>query len=294
MNELTTNFHSYLRQNGRSARTAQAYAADVERYIAWCERAYGLAFTAAMLNRSDLHDYQVDCRKAFRVRASTWNRYVASLSVFAVWLGVDVDGALTRAESQKLAPKSLNESQYRRFRLAVREALRTAKTSAAKRLAARNAAVVALLTDAGLREGEVVHLRRSDLLLGERKGQVIICDAKGNKDRRVPINKDVIDTLRAWLDVRPAGGCDALFVGKRGDRLQERGIQKLVAEIARDAQIGHVTPHQLRHTFGYRKQQDGVPLNVIAELMGHSTIEVTRRYTLPHWEDLEDAVGVLR
>lgn len=294
MNQLTQEFLSYLTGSGRSERTVQAYVADVERYIGWCERAYGMAFTASMLIRSDLHDYQVDCRKAFRVRASTWNRYVASLAVFAAWLGIEIDGALTRAEGQKLAPRSLNESQYRRFRLAVREALRTAKSVAARRLAARNAAVVALLADAGLREGEVVHLRRSDLLLGERKGQVIICDAKGNKDRRVPINKDVIDSLRAWLAVRPVDGCDAVFVGKRGDRLQERGIQKLIAGIALDAQIGHVTPHQLRHSAAYRWVRDGVPLNVIAELMGHSSIEVTRRYTLPHWEDLEDAVGVLR
>ena len=94
MNELTTNFRKYLLEHGRSEKTATAYSSDVERYISWCEKAYGMAFTASMLNRSDLHDYQVDSRKAFRVRASTWNRYVTSLTVFAAWLGVEIDGAL--------------------------------------------------------------------------------------------------------------------------------------------------------------------------------------------------------
>lgn len=291
--DLITKFGTFLREHGRSERTVEAYCQDVARYVAWCERAYGMAFTVSMLNRADLHDYQADCRKTFRVRAATWNRYVASLAIFAAWMGVEIDGALTRAESQKLAPRSLDESQYRRFRLAVRESVRTAKSAAGLRLASRNAAVVSLLADAGLREGEVVNLRCSDLLLGERKGRVIVCDAKGNKDRSVPLDKDSVDVLKAWLAVRPAGGCSALFVGVRGDKLQERGIQKLVAGVARDAQIEHVTPHQLRHTFGYRLDKQGVPLHVIAQLMGHSSIDVTRRYTLPHWSDLELALGVL-
>lgn len=305
MNQLTQEFLSYLAEHGRSERTCQAYAADVERYIGWCERAYGLAFTPSMLNRSDLHDYQVDCRKRERAKAATWNRYVASLTIFATWLGVNVDGALTRAEGQKLAPKSLSKADYRRFRLAVLDAVRTANSDAAKRLAARNAAVVTLLADAGLREGEVVHLRVQDVLLGERKGRVVICNSKGNKDRSVPLDKDSVDIIKAWLAVRPGGGsrydakgastrpaCDALLVGKFGDALQERGIQKLVGAIARDAQIGHVTPHQLRHTAAYRWMQAGADLGQVAELLGHSSIEVTRRYTLPHYADLEAIVEV--
>lgn len=291
--ELTKGFLSYLTGSGRSERTAQAYAQDVERYIAWAERAYGMAFTASMLSRADLHDYQVQTRKRDRAAAATWNRYVASLTVFAAYLGVEVDGALTRAEGQKLAPKSLNESQYRRFRLTVREAARTAQSASAKRLASRNAAIVTLLADAGLREGEIVHLRVQDVLLGERKGRVLVVDAKGNKDRTVPLSKDSVDVLKAWLVVRPAGGVDALFVGVRGDKLQERGIQKLVAQLARDAGIEHVTPHQLRHTAAYRWVQAGATLNEVAELLGHSSIEVTRRYTLPHYSDLEEIVGVM-
>ena len=300
MNKLTMEFVSFLTGSGRSERTAQAYAADVERYITWSERAYGMPFSASMLSRADLHDYQVESRKRERTKAATWNRYVASLTVFAVWLGIEIDGTLTRAEGQKLAPKSLDESAYRRFRLTVREAVRTAKSDAGKRLAARNAAIITLLADAGLREGEVVHLRVSDLLLGERKGRVIITDAKGNKDRSVPLSKDSVDVLKGWLAVRPSTALrsaqdlgDALFVGVRGDGLQERGIQKLVAELARDAQIGHVTPHQLRHTAAYRWMQAGANLNEVAELLGHSSIEVTRRYTLPHYSDLEEIVGVM-
>lgn len=287
--EIVSKFTDFLREHGRSERTVQAYAADVERYVRWCETGYGQDFTPAMLNRADLHDYQVHCRKIERVKAATWNRYLASLTIFATWLGVDVSEAMSRAETQKLAPKSLNISQYKRFRLAAREAVRTASSEAAKRQALRNAAIITLLADAGLREGEIVHLRVEDVLLGERKGRVVICDAKGNKDRSVPLDKDSVDTIKAWLQVRPAGGAE-MFLGKRGDMLQERGIQKLVAAVAVQAKIGHVSPHQLRHTAAYRWMAAGADLGKVAELLGHSSIDITRRYTLPHWEDLEELV----
>jgi integrase/recombinase XerC len=287
MNELISTFRSYLLEHGRSERTAEAYTSDVARYIAWCEKEYRLAFTTSMLNRSDLHDYQAQCRKVQRVQAATWNRYMASLEIFATWLNLDINDALTRAESQKLAPHSLEDFEYRRFRLAVIEAVRNPKTHMALNQALRNAAVITLLADAGLREGEVVHLRVQDLILRTNKGSVVICDAKGNKDRMVPLDKDSVDTLKAWLAIRPAGG-DELFIGKRGEPLQERGIQKLVATIARDAHIEHVTPHQLRHTAAYRLIKAGGNLNEVAEILGHSSLETTRRYTLPHYGDLEN------
>lgn len=289
----TSTFHNYLLENGKRERTASAYCADVARYMRWCEAAYRMTFVTSMLNRSDLHDYQEHCRAVVGVKSSTWNRYIASLTAFAAWLGVDIDGAMTRAGGQMLAPQSLDERSYRRLRLAVREAVRTAKTAAAARLAARNAAIFTLLADAGLREGELVNLRLDCLLLGERKGRVVIKNAKGNKDRSVPLDKDSVDLLKAWLKARPEGGCANLFVGARGDRLGARGIQKLVAGLARDAGIEHVTPHQLRHTAGYRWLSKGAPINWVAELMGHSSIEVTRRYTLPHYSDLEAIVGVV-
>ena len=296
-------FAAYLLEHGRSERTVDAYVSDVTRFVRWCEVGYGQVFSPSMMNRSDLHDYQVHCRKLEKVKAASWNRYMASLAVFATWLvglgelqANPVD-ALSRAEQQKLAPKSLDKQSYRRFRLVLIEAVRTARTLAAKRQALRNAAVITLLADAGLREGEIVSLRVQDLVLGERKGMARVWDAKGNKDRDVPLDKDSVDTLKAWLAVRAAGPqaalageADRLFMGKFGECLQERGIQKLVAGIALDAQIGHVTPHQLRHTAAYRWMQAGANLNEVAELLGHSSIEVTRRYTLPHYADLEQIV----
>ena len=290
MNELKKDFEQYLHDHGRSARTASAYVSDVERFVTWSERAYGQDFVPSMLNRSDLRDYQVQCRKADKVSAATWNRYLASLKVFVGFLGLaDPTDAIDRADGQKLAPQSLTESEYRRMRLAANEAVRTARTDAGMRQALRDRAVITLLMEAGLREGEVVSLTSDSLQLGERKGRVLIVAAKGNKDRVVPLDKDSVDAIKAYLDVSGAGS-GRVFVGKFGKGLQEGGIQKMVARYGQAARIGHVHPHMLRHTAAYRWMKAGATLVQVAELLGHSSIEVTRRYTLPHYSDLEQVV----
>jgi len=290
MSDVLANFKVYLGEHGRSARTVDAYVLDAGRYVAWCERNYGQEWNLSMLNRSDLRDYQVQCRQVEKVAAATWNRYVASLAVFASWLEVNVKDAVGRAEAQKLAPKSLTWREYLKLRLVVNEAVRTARTEPARIQAIRDRAVIALLADAALREGEVVGLRVDDLVLGVRKGRVEIRDAKGNKDRVVPLDLDSCENLLAWLDVRPSGG-ETLFNGKFGDVLQERGIQKMVKKYGQLARL-EVTPHGLRHTMAYRWMAKGANLVQVAELLGHSSIEVTRRYTLPHYEDLESIVDL--
>lgn len=299
MSAFQTKFATHLRAAGRAERTVAAYSRDLARFIAWSEGEYEQSFTLTMVNRADLRDYQRWCRETLKLKAATWNRSLASLTVFCRWLRTtgelkdDPTLALTRAESQKLAPKSLRKPQSKKLRLEINEQVRTAKTSSARRWALRNAAVMACLWQAGMREGEVARLRVCDVLLGERTGRIEIVNAKGNKDRVVPLGYEAAQAIRNWLAVRPAGGA-SLFVGKRGEPLQERGIQKLVAALARKTVgLGHVTPHQLRHTAGYQLLQNGATLPEVAAFLGHSSMEVTRRYTLPHYEDLAELAEAL-
>jgi integrase/recombinase XerC len=299
MNAMLKNFANRLREQGRAERTVEAYCSDLARFVRWSEGEYAQAWTLSMFNRADLREYQRYCRDELHLKAATWNRSVASLAVFAAWLQAngeleyDPRDTLTRAESQKLAPKSLRKPEYKRLRLATGELVRTAKSPAARVKALRDAAVIACLWQAGMREGEVAHLRLRDVLLGARSGRVEVVNTKGNKDREIPLNYEATQALRAWVAVRPAGCGETLFVGKFGEALQERGIQKLLAGVAKAAGIGHVTPHQLRHTAGKTLLDNGATLPEVAAFLGHSSLEVTRRYTLPHYEDIEKRVEVL-
>ncbi len=294
-NLIVTNFETYLLESGRADRTVAAYTRDLARFITWSEADYEQGFSLAMFNRSDLRDYQAYCRSERKFQAATWNRSVASLSVFAAWLkdtgqmDYDPTNAMTRAEAQKLAPKSLCKPDYKKLRLTVAENVRTAKTATARCWALRDAAVVACLWQAGMREGEVVRLRICDVRLGDRRGDISVINSKGNKDRDIPLGIESVRAIKDWLAVRPDGG-ESLFVGKFREALQERGIQKIVGQLSKEAGIEHVAPHQLRHTISRSMMQQGASLNEVAAFLGHSSIEVTRRYTLPHYEDLQRMV----
>jgi integrase/recombinase XerC len=293
MNELMQSFEKHLHEHGRSELTIEAYVNDVTRFITWSEAEYESTWNASMLNRSDLRDFQYYCRETLGLKAATWNRTIASLSVFAAWMMATkqtdhnpVKDALTRSKDQELAPRSLRKPDYKKLRNTVAEEIRTAKTETARKWAKRNAAVIACLWAGAMREGEVANLRLQDILLGERSGRIEIINAKGNKDRTIPLAYETVQTLRAWVEARGAAASDSLFIGKFGEPLGEGGIQKLVTKLAKEAHIEHITPHQLRHTAGRQMIQGGATLPEVAAFLGHARIETTRRYTLPHEEDM--------
>ncbi len=291
-------FETYLQEHGRSQRTVEAYLNDVRRFVKWSEGEYQEAWSVSMLNRADLREYQMYCREKLQLKAATWNRSVASLAVLADWLKssgqIDHDPvgeALTRASMQALAPRSLRKFEHKKLRLYVSECVRTAKTETGRHWALRNAALVACLWWGGMREGEVAHLRKEQVLLGERSGRIEVINAKGNKDRVIPLNYEALLAIRGWMDVRGAG--ELVFCGIRGEGLSERGIQKIVGKLAAGAGIGHVSPHQLRHTAGHTMVSKGADLGAVAAFLGHASLEGTRRYTLPHYDELEALVETL-
>ncbi len=293
-----SDFALHLRESGRAERSVEAYCQDMQRFMRWSEGEYMQAWSMSMLNRADLREYQRYCRENLQLKAATWNRSVASLTVFATWLRSTAEldynptDTLTRAEGAKLAPKGLRKPEWKRLRLAINEQIRTARTSVKRIKALRDAAVMVCLWQAGMREGEVARLRLQDVHVGERTGRIEVINTKGNKDRTIPLGYEAAQAIRAWLAVRPAVG-EAMFMGKFGEALQERGIQKMVASISSLAGIEHVTPHQLRHTIGHTLVQSGASLPEVAAFLGHSSLEVTRRYTLPHYEDLEKLAEAL-
>jgi len=138
----------------------------------------------------------------------------------------------------------------------------------------------------------------ADIELSERKGAVIVRQGKGGKRRRVPLNSEARKALTAYLklrarEVRPEWpGAERLFWGQRGP-IGPRAIQRVVACAGQQAGLPHLTPHVLRHTFGKALVDQGVSLDRVATLMGHSNLNVTRRYTTPSERDLEQAVELL-
>ena len=147
-------------------------------------------------------------------------------------------------------------------------------------LSRRDHAMLELLYSSGLRLAELAGLDVVDLDLGDRTVRVL---GKGSKTRILPVGKQAITALRAWLADRTAlakGGVTALFVGQNGERLGARAIQRRIGRWATAAGAGvPVHPHMLRHSFATHLLESSRDLRGVQELLGHADISTTQVYT---------------
>ena len=98
--------------------------------------------------------------------------------------------------------------------------------------------------------------------------------------------------IGAWRQQRPNAGGQFVFVGQRGDALQPRAVQRMLADYGRRASA-EVTPHLLRHSFAKNLLNAGATIEKVAALMGHANLNTTRVYTTPSVSDLERAVDAI-
>jgi integrase/recombinase XerC len=109
------------------------------------------------------------------------------------------------------------------------------------------------------------------------------------KPRSIPLSVHVRKALRAYLNARPDEDEEDLFLGQRGP-LSEWGIHAIVKKYAYQARQGDVTAHTLRHSFAKNLVDAGTPLDQVAVLLGHESLDTTKVYTQPSERDLERAV----
>lgn len=139
---------------------------------------------------------------------------------------------------------------------------------------ARDMAICGLLYGCGLRVSEVTSLNVSDI-----NGKEISVLGKGKKQRIVPIPSLVRTLLHHYQPYREQG-ITALLLNNRGTRLGVRTIQRMLKKRACVAGTdATLHPHQLRHSFATHLLQHGVDLRAIQELLGHSSLATTERYT---------------
>lgn len=144
----------------------------------------------------------------------------------------------------------------------------------------RDHALLELLYGSGLRISEALNLDEDDYSPGDRTLKVL---GKGGKERLSPLSDTCRAALDAWLAARPMlAGPDetALFVGRRGARLNRRQAARIVDEAAGQAGIRqHLAPHDLRHSYATHLLEGGADLRSVQELLGHRRISTTQRYT---------------
>ena len=142
--------------------------------------------------------------------------------------------------------------------------------------AIRDRAILELLYASGLRVSELCGL---DLEHVDDSAQTVRVLGKGRKERIVPFGRKAARALAAWRALR--GDHDGpLFLARRGGRLNPREVYDIVRGAARGAGITRaIGPHTLRHSFATHLLTGGADLRAVQELLGHSRLSTTQRYT---------------
>ena len=181
-------------------------------------------------------------------------------------------GVIHSPSSSKSLPKPLSREQ----------AINVIKTAGELQeetwLKKRDMAFVTLLYGCGLRIGEAVSLDVAD----RPKSDMMTIVGKGRKERAVPVLPAVREMIDDYLKSRPDGAPakSPLFIGARGERVNPGVMQRQMRKIRDMLGLPETaTPHALRHSFATHLLSGGGDLRTIQELLGHSSLSTTQRYT---------------
>ena len=146
----------------------------------------------------------------------------------------------------------------------------------------RDRAMVEAMVLGGLRRCEVLGLRLSDLMVGQRR--VFVVAGKGGHQRVVPVSGRFFASIGRYLEEErpPTSATDRVFVvlkgPRRGRALSTAGLDEIIDGARRRAGLEHLTCHQLRHTCLTRLREAGMALEALQAQAGHRSIESTRIY----------------
>ena len=142
----------------------------------------------------------------------------------------------------------------------------------------RDRAVLELLYSTGMRCSEIVSLSMDDIDSSNRLIRIL---GKGRKERWVPFGKPAYLAIKDYISTRvKVDGAKPLFIGSHGKPLSDRTVRRIVARgLTRAAIRTKASTHTLRHSFATHLLQRGSDLRSIQELLGHSSLSTTQRYT---------------
>lgn len=316
--DLSDRYIDYLRSNkGLGSRTLSAYRVDVLQCLEWCGvndlSDLNSVSTSVLrqwmywLNKN--HARSSLARKVVAVRGFfAWTTHVGLISANPAQIlntpkiVNELPTVLDEAQAEKLldcaedrsedyAVDKSPETEHQentplksQIKMRIKSKIKSqTETKQEYVIALRNAAILELLYATGMRVGELTGLNVQDM---DFENHTVKVTGKGNKQRVVPFGVPAAKACKKWLDCgrsalqeKSAASSQALFLGARAKRIDQRIVRSIVHEAAAAANVPDVAPHALRHSAATHMLNGGADLREVQELLGHSSLNTTQRYT---------------
>ncbi len=265
---------SLANERNASPHTLRAYSKDLSQLLIFAKARLGHEPKAAEIDLWVLRAFFADLhgRKA---SATTAGRKLATFRSFFRFLCRE--GTLTKNPARSLiAPKKDQRIPTYLQEQEARDLMNASDMT--NKSEERDTAVLELLYSTGMRCAEIVGLVIDDVDTSNRSIKVI---GKGRKERWVPFGDPANKALSRYLLTRPTvSGRDPLFIGTNRKPLSDRTVRRIVARgLIRASVRTKASTHTLRHSFATHLLQRGGDLRSIQELLGHSSLSTTQRYT---------------
>lgn len=280
MEAIRTEIGKYLNacrfQKNLDEKTMKAYRIDLRQFFDFLEE------TGGAPSKDSLVEYIEKLNQTYKPKSV--KRKIASLKAFFHYLEEEEilpENPFYRVKLHMQQPKTLPRVVPLHLIEAMLRAVYAEIGGAAgntRGTALRDAAVMEMLFATGVRVSELCGLNVRDVDLTRA---CVMVWGKGAKERLLYIgNTEVLDVLKRYLDLSERSADSPLFLNRRGARLSEQSVRRILRNYERKARLTlHVTPHMLRHSFATLLLEEGVDIRYIQKMLGHSSIVTTQIYT---------------
>ncbi|HVN98072.1 MAG TPA: tyrosine-type recombinase/integrase [Syntrophorhabdaceae bacterium] len=269
---IAKEFYKYLEaEKGASFNTKRAYKGDIEDFIEFIENA-----TDEIIDHNTIRAYIVAIYKD--LKKSSLSRKISAIKVFFKFMKkkgyIDENTALIikNPKIEKHLPKFYTiDEMFHFLDFLPKDGW----------LNIRNVAIFELMYSTGMRASEALAIDVQDLHMD---GMWVKVKGKGGKERILPFGDKAKEALDAYIEMTKKTGKyrlkNALFINARGERLAYRGLLKIMKKHQIKAQLfKNLSLHGVRHSFATHMLDSGADLRSIQELLGHSKLSTTQRYT---------------
>jgi len=288
MSDVKIEYLEYLHAvRGCSQRTLEAYGNDLSRYENYCENHDINLQEAASY---DVQKFIADL-SAENMAASSVNRHLSSIRGFYRWMTrfeKRKDNPCSSLKNIKMPvklPQVLWENEMADFA--------SLPDTAGILWPERDKALIMAMYSAGLRISEVVSLNVADISKSLEEAKIT---GKGGKQRYVFFSDETKEAIAEYLPQRTSrlkmagedGKKTALFISRKGKPISIPGVRWIISKYSQHSHLGkNIHPHALRHSFATHMVNSGCDVRVVQEMLGHSNISTTQRYTHVNLENLK-------